>query len=164
VFGDHPLNSPNAHIPQNSALPRPRKTPTLTSLQARLFPEDPHIMADAKRSVPEHAATIKVLGLGGGGCNAVNRMIEAGLSGVEFYAINTDVQALRASKTANTVQIGANLTRGLGAGAKRRKSRAKISPCCSMGPISCSSRAAWAAAPAPVRRRSLRNSRANPAR
>jgi cell division protein FtsZ len=74
-------------------------------------------MADAKRFVPEHAATIKVLGLGGGGCNAINRMIDAGLSGVEFYAINTDVQALRASKTANTVQIGANLTRGLGAGA-----------------------------------------------
>jgi len=74
-------------------------------------------MADAKRFVPEHAATIKVLGLGGGGCNAVNRMIDAGLSGVEFYAINTDVQALRSSKTENTVQIGTNLTRGLGAGA-----------------------------------------------
>jgi cell division protein FtsZ len=74
-------------------------------------------MADAKRFVPEHAATIKVLGLGGGGCNAINRMIEAGLTGVEFYAINTDVQALRASKTDNTVQIGTNLTRGLGAGA-----------------------------------------------
>jgi cell division protein FtsZ len=74
-------------------------------------------MADAKRFVPEHAATIKVLGLGGGGCNAVNRMIEAGLSGVEFYAINTDVQALSASLTANRVQIGSNLTRGLGAGA-----------------------------------------------
>ena len=49
--------------------------------------------------------------------NAVNRMIDAGLSGVEFYAINTDVQALRSSKTENTVQIGTNLTRGLGAGA-----------------------------------------------
>ena len=63
-------------------------------------------MADAKRFVPEHAATIKVLGLGGGGCNAVNRMIDAGLAGVEFYAINTDVQALSASLTANRVQIG----------------------------------------------------------
>src|SRR5665213_2426039 len=117
MFGDHPLNSPNAHIPQNSAQPRPPKNPTLTSFQARLFPEDPIIMADAKRSVPEHAATIKVLGLGGGGCNAVNRMIEAGLAGVEFFAINTDVQALSASLTANRVQIGSNLTRGLGAGA-----------------------------------------------
>ncbi len=74
-------------------------------------------MADAKRFVPEHAATIKVIGLGGGGCNAVNRMVDAGLSGVDFYAINTDVQALRNSKTNNTVQIGNGLTRGLGAGA-----------------------------------------------
>ncbi|HEV3088829.1 MAG TPA: cell division protein FtsZ [Candidatus Elarobacter sp.] len=74
-------------------------------------------MADAKRFVPEHAAAIKVIGLGGGGCNAVNRMIEAGLTGVDFFAINTDVQALRNSKTNNTVQIGSGLTRGLGAGA-----------------------------------------------
>jgi cell division protein FtsZ len=74
-------------------------------------------MADAKRYVPEHAATIKVIGVGGGGCNAVNRMIETGLSGVEFFAVNSDVQALRNSLTENTVQIGNNLTRGLGAGA-----------------------------------------------
>ena len=74
-------------------------------------------MADAKRFVPEHAATIKVIGLGGGGCNAINRMIQKGLSGVEFYSINTDVQALRNSTTPNTVQIGSALTRGLGAGA-----------------------------------------------
>lgn len=74
-------------------------------------------MADAKRYVPEHAATIKVIGVGGGGCNAVNRMIEAGLAGVEFFAVNSDVQALRNSLTENTVQIGSGLTRGLGAGA-----------------------------------------------
>ena len=74
-------------------------------------------MADAKRFVPEHAATIKVIGLGGGGCNAINRMIDKGLSGVDFYALNTDVQALRDSNTPNTVQIGSGLTRGLGAGA-----------------------------------------------
>jgi cell division protein FtsZ len=73
-------------------------------------------MSDAKRFVPEHAAAVKVIGLGGGGCNAVNRMIEAGLTGCDFYAINTDVQALRTSKTNNTVQIGSGLTRGLGAG------------------------------------------------
>jgi len=74
-------------------------------------------MPDAKRYVPEHAAAIKVVGVGGGGCNAVNRMIEAGLSGVEFYAVNSDVQALRGALTDNTVQIGSGLTRGLGAGA-----------------------------------------------
>jgi len=74
-------------------------------------------MAEQKRHVPEHAATIKVVGVGGGGCNAVNRMVEAGLTGVDFFAVNTDVQALRNCKTANTVHIGSGLTRGLGAGA-----------------------------------------------
>ena len=74
-------------------------------------------MADARRHVPEHSATIKVIGVGGAGCNAVNRMIEAGLSGVDFFAVNSDVQALRSSKTDNTVQIGTGQTRGLGAGA-----------------------------------------------
>ncbi|HEY8314810.1 MAG TPA: cell division protein FtsZ [Candidatus Baltobacteraceae bacterium] len=74
-------------------------------------------MADAKRYMPEHAATIKVVGVGGGGCNAINRMIEAGLSGVDFFAVNSDVQALRNALTENTVQIGSGLTRGLGAGA-----------------------------------------------
>jgi cell division protein FtsZ len=74
-------------------------------------------MADARRFQPEHTASIKVIGVGGGGCNAVNRMIEAGLTGVEFYAVNSDVQALRASRTENTVHIGGGQTRGLGAGA-----------------------------------------------
>ena len=74
-------------------------------------------MSDVRRYNPEHAATIKVIGIGGGGCNAVNRMIDAGLHGVEFYAINTDVQALRNCRTQNTVQIGNGLTRGLGTGA-----------------------------------------------
>src|SRR5579863_3703814 len=74
-------------------------------------------MADARRFQPEHAAAIKVIGVGGGGCNAVNRMIEAGLTGVEFFAVNSDVQALRSSLTENTVHIGNGMTRGLGAGA-----------------------------------------------
>jgi len=73
-------------------------------------------MAEARRYNPEHSATIKVLGIGGGGCNAINRMIEAGLENVEFFAINTDVQALRNCRTEATVQIGTGLTRGLGAG------------------------------------------------
>ncbi len=74
-------------------------------------------MAEAKRYVPEHAATIRVIGVGGGGCNAINRMIEAGLTGVDFFAVNSDVQALRNSLTENTVQIGTGMSRGLGAGA-----------------------------------------------
>ncbi len=62
-------------------------------------------------------ARIKVVGVGGGGNNAVNRMIEAGVDGVEFIAVNTDGQALNQSKAEITIQIGASLTRGLGAGA-----------------------------------------------
>lgn len=65
---------------------------------------------------PENFARIKVIGVGGAGCNAVNRMIEAGLSGVEFIAINTDVQALMLSKAPKRISIGEKLTRGLGAG------------------------------------------------
>ncbi|RDU38688.1 cell division protein FtsZ [Neobacillus piezotolerans] len=62
-------------------------------------------------------ATIKVIGVGGGGNNAVNRMIEDGIQGVEFIAVNTDAQALKMSKAEVTMQIGGSLTRGLGAGA-----------------------------------------------
>ncbi|MCR4441119.1 MAG: cell division protein FtsZ [Peptococcaceae bacterium] len=62
-------------------------------------------------------AMIKVIGVGGGGSNAVNRMIESGLKGVDFIAVNTDVQALYLSKAEHKIQIGAKLTRGLGAGA-----------------------------------------------
>jgi cell division protein FtsZ len=62
-------------------------------------------------------ATIKVIGVGGGGNNAVNRMIEHGVQGVEFIAVNTDAQALNLSKAEVKMQIGAKLTRGLGAGA-----------------------------------------------
>lgn len=62
-------------------------------------------------------AAIKVIGVGGGGGNAINRMIEAGLRGVEFIAVNTDRQALESSKANKKIQIGEKLTRGLGAGA-----------------------------------------------
>ena len=65
----------------------------------------------------EHLAVIKVVGVGGGGTNAVNRMVEAGIKGVEFIAINTDRQALLMSDADMTVHIGEDLTRGLGAGA-----------------------------------------------
>ena len=62
-------------------------------------------------------ATIKVIGVGGAGNNAINRMIESGIKGVEFIAINTDRQALQLSKANSKIQIGEKLTRGLGAGA-----------------------------------------------
>src|SRR6266571_4837365 len=64
-----------------------------------------------------YLAVIKVVGVGGGGTNAVNRMVDAGLSGVEFIAVNTDAQALMMTDADVKIQIGANVTRGLGAGA-----------------------------------------------
>ncbi len=66
---------------------------------------------------PLNGARIKVIGIGGGGCNAVNRMIEAGIEGVEFIAANTDMQALRLCHAPLKVQLGSKLTKGLGAGA-----------------------------------------------
>ena len=65
----------------------------------------------------QNVTNIKVIGVGGGGGNAVNRMVEAGLNGVEFVAMNTDQQALVNSKATQKVQLGAKLTKGRGAGA-----------------------------------------------
>src|SRR4030066_1659427 len=64
----------------------------------------------------ESFAHIKVVGVGGGGCNAVERMIKEGLQGVEFIAVNTDAQALMLSQAPIRVRIGEKLTRGLGSG------------------------------------------------
>jgi cell division protein FtsZ len=69
--------------------------------------------------VEEHSgAQIKVIGIGGGGGNAVNRMIEARIEGVEFIALNTDLQALNSNRAVRKIQIGNNLTKGLGSGGK----------------------------------------------
>jgi cell division protein FtsZ len=65
----------------------------------------------------DRGAKIRVVGVGGGGGNAVNSMIKKGLHGVDFFAVNTDVQALQRNQASNKIQIGKNLTRGLGAGA-----------------------------------------------
>lgn len=72
---------------------------------------------------PESFARIKVVGIGGGGCNAVNRMINEGLTGIEFIAVNTDAQALQFSKAKVRVRIGDKSTRGLGAGSDPRIGR-----------------------------------------
>jgi cell division protein FtsZ len=84
---------------------------------------DPEAATDANRlrlRLDEEGgatARLKVIGVGGGGGNAVNRMIGAGLDGVEFIVANTDLQALRANRAPNKLQIGSKLTKGLGAGA-----------------------------------------------
>ena len=60
----------------------------------------------------EHFATIKVIGIGGGGGNAVNRMIDAKIRGVEFIVANTDAQVLRQTKALQKIQVGSQLTKG----------------------------------------------------
>src|SRR5258706_12728653 len=64
----------------------------------------------------EGFAQIRVIGVGGGGSNAVNRMIQANMMGIEFIAVNTDAQALLQTEAAHYIRIGDKLTRGLGAG------------------------------------------------
>src|SRR5919206_405836 len=71
----------------------------------------------ASDAAGNYLAVIKVVGVGGGGTNAVNRMVDAGLSGVEFIAVNTDAQALMVCDADVKIHIGSAATRGLGAGA-----------------------------------------------
>ena len=77
-------------------------------------------------SLAEQKANLKVIGIGGAGGNAVNRMIQAGMKGVDFMVINTDAQDLENNAAENKIQIGKNLTRGLGAGAKSEIGRDAI--------------------------------------
>lgn len=70
----------------------------------------------SNKIVPSNVAKIKVMGVGGGGCNAVNRMIESQITGIEFWAVNTDAQALENAMAPQKLQIGQKITRGLGAG------------------------------------------------
>src|ERR1044071_3428548 len=76
-------------------------------------------MDDLKYEIEDEARNgtrIKVSGVGGGGCNAVARMVQEGLEGVQFYAMNTDLQALSACPVPNKLQLGVRVTNGLGAG------------------------------------------------
>ena len=75
-------------------------------------------MLEIKTNESEAAARIIVVGVGGGGNNAVNRMIDEQIAGVEFIAVNTDKQALQLCKAPTLMQIGEKLTKGLGAGAQ----------------------------------------------
>ncbi len=120
-------------------------------------------MDDLKYEIEEEVrrgTRIKVIGVGGGGCNAVARMVAEGLEGVQFYAMNTDLQALTACQVPNKLQLGAKMTNGLGAGAECRRSAARrrsktptTSWRCCRAPTWCSSRRVWAAARARARRR-----------
>jgi len=119
--------------------PEPREEPRVPSPQERLrhafsadipddimerpVPSEPRVVEPEPRTWAEErepafagAPVLRVVGVGGGGVNAVNRMVEAGISGVEFLAINTDVQSLQGSTADRTLHIGDSITRGLGSG------------------------------------------------
>ena len=74
-------------------------------------------MLEISNNTTDSSARLMVMGVGGAGCNAINRMIDENVSDVEFVAVNTDRQALLLSKAASKIQIGEKITRGLGAGA-----------------------------------------------
>ena len=104
---------------------------------------------------------IKVIGVGGGGGNAVEHMVRERIEGVEFFAVNTDAQALRKTAVGQTIQIGSGITKGLGAGANRKSAvmrQTKIVKLCVQrltGQTWCLSQQAWAAVPVPVQRQWL---------
>ncbi len=85
-----------------------------------IYPVSPTVKSKARQQQRIGLPVIKVIGLGGGGSNAVNRMVELGLSGVDFIAANTDHQALSSSLAGTRIQLGPRLTRGLGAGGDPR--------------------------------------------
>ncbi len=114
---DLPENLLDSGEPRRTHVPAP--TPPSREAPAPSYGENPW-------SAPERPGSpqIRVVGVGGAGVNAVNRMIEAGVAGVEFVAVNTDMQSLQQSDADVTIHIGEGLTRGLGAGANPELGRA----------------------------------------
>ena len=96
----------------------------------------------------DKVAQIKVVGVGGGGNNAVNRMIQANITSASFVAVNTDKQALYLSKASEKIQIGEKLTKGLGAGANPEIGRPKPLKRLSREQTCCLLPQVWAEAPA----------------
>ena len=102
-----PLNKIKSHLRNNHDLSFSQGNLSSTS-----FSEN----NEKGQIIPNSTARIKVIGVGGGGCNAVDRMVESSLTGIDFWTINTDAQALSQSLAPNRIQIGKKLTKGLGAG------------------------------------------------
>ena len=115
-----PTREPAAPEPRISEPPRPAPTPVERSYEpapaARLAEAAPRIHRAPRPESAAYLAVIRVVGVGGGGLNAVNRMIEAGISQVEFIAVNTDIQQLRTCEAPIKLHIGRELTQGLGSG------------------------------------------------
>ncbi|MGF1478162.1 MAG: cell division protein FtsZ [Cyanophyceae cyanobacterium] len=116
-FGQMNLSSSSRQAADSSIPVRDNNSsvelPIGTSSKLEAIPREESMSSDI---LPSNVARIKVIGVGGGGCNAVNRMIEGGVSGVEFWQINTDAQALTYAAASQRLQIGQKITRGLGAG------------------------------------------------
>ncbi|NJO71873.1 MAG: cell division protein FtsZ, partial [Oscillatoriales cyanobacterium RM1_1_9] len=104
---------PNLWLATSSGSPDQGKVLVNSSRESSVMPHEESWISEI---VPSNAAKIKVIGVGGSGGNAVNRMIESDVTGVEFWTVNTDAQALTQSKASKRLQIGQKLTRGLGAG------------------------------------------------
>src|SRR2546423_2486448 len=102
--------------PQGPAQPGARAAPRGPRPTSQTVPRNLRGEAMPLRSDSENFALIRVIGIGGGGSNAVNRMIRAEMMGVEFIACNTDAQALLQSDAPHKIRIGDKITRGLGAG------------------------------------------------
>jgi cell division protein FtsZ len=130
AFGDDPAGHP--HPPEAESVrayraPEP-EVPAAKERLSRIFTEEPDVEGPAygreepsytsiaQGDVRPHAPVIRVVGVGGAGVNAINRMVDAGLHGVEFMAINTDLQSLQQSSADVTVHLGSGVSRGLGAG------------------------------------------------
>ena len=133
-----PAAEPEAPAPEATAPPAPR-TPTPQERLRHAFSSDLPDNMMAPPAAPARAddyqwssvgsditrqPELRVVGVGGGGVNAVNRMIEAGVTGVEFIALNTDAQSLQSSSAHVTLQLGADVTRGLGSGSDPDRGRA----------------------------------------
>ena len=95
---------------------KPETTPSTQDMVYGMLSSENLAQTAATPAPGINPAKIKVIGVGGGGGNAVNRMIKSGLSGVEFWLMNTDLQILNSSLCKNKIQLGAELTNGLGAG------------------------------------------------
>ena len=115
-----PESAEPAHAPAQPPVPAQTVTPTSAEPRPAARFADPSLHVARSTPRPEstaYLAVIRVVGVGGGGLNAVNRMIEAGISQVEFIAVNTDIQQLRGCEAPVKLHIGRELTQGLGSGA-----------------------------------------------
>jgi hypothetical protein len=117
-----PAPSINTPLSSSSSPPTPDLDfSKLKDVEASDIASTPSMASAAKPNfssdIFEFAPRIKVIGVGGGGCNAVSNMVDRGLAGVDFLACNTDAQHLLGCKTENRIQLGKHLTQGLGCGA-----------------------------------------------